>query len=168
MTVQVRAARTEADFAAVERMQAEMAAWDAAECAALGCPSDAVAGAFYSGDAAELRAMFTGHGAMMLLAVQDGQVLGHAGFTGFDAQVAEVQKVWLDKAARGAGTGGLLLAELKKAMVAAGYHGACLETATFMRDAIRLYDRHGFVRALPFRSAPPGLGPITIFMRAHF
>lgn len=168
MTVQVRAARSPADFAAVERMQADMAEWDAAECAALGCPADAVKGAFYGENASKLRATFDGHGAMMLLAVRDGQVLGHAGFTGFDAKVAEVQKVWLDKAARGAGTGGLLMAELKKAMVAAGYDGACLETASFMRDAIRLYERHGFVRALPFRNSPPGLGPITLFMRARF
>jgi ribosomal protein S18 acetylase RimI-like enzyme len=168
MTVQVRPARTAADFAAVHRMQAEMAAWDAQECAALGCPADAAANAFYGGDAGALRTLFTGHGAMMLLALRDGQVLGHAGFTGYDAGVAEVQKVWLDKAARGAGIGGLLMAELQKAMVAAGYGGACLETAVFMQNAIRLYERHGYVRAVPFRDPPPGLAPVTVFMRARF
>lgn len=47
MTVKVRAAKTAADFAAIHEMQAEMALWDAAECAALGCPPDGVAGAFY-------------------------------------------------------------------------------------------------------------------------
>ena len=168
MTVKLRAARTAADFAAVHRMQAEMAVWDAAQCAALGCPADGVAAAFYSADAARLQATFTGHGAMMLLAVRDGQVLGHAGFAGYDSGVAEVQKVWLDPAARGAGLGRQLMAELKTAMVAAGYTGACLETTTFMRDAIRLYERQGFVRAVPFRDPPAGLGPITVFMRARF
>lgn len=168
MTVTLKVARTAADFATVHRMLSEMAVWDAAECRALGCDGDGVAAAFYGEDAAGLRAMFTGHGAMMLLAVRDGQVLGHAGFTGYDAGIAEVQKVWVDTAARGGGVAGLLMAELRKAMVAAGYTGACLETTTFMRAAIGLYEKHGFVRAVPFRDAPPGLGQITVFMRARF
>lgn len=168
MTVDLKVARTAEDFAAVQRMQAEMAVWDAAECRALGCDGDGVAAAFYGDDAKSLRATFTGHGAMMLLAVRDGQVLGHAGFTGYDAGIAEVQKVWIDTAARGGGIAGLLLAELRRAMIAAGYAGACLETATFMRAAIRLYEKHGFIRAIPFRDPPPGLGQITVFMRARF
>ena len=61
----------------------------------------------------------------MLLAVRDGQFLGHAGFTGYDAGIAEVQKVWTDTAARGCGVAGLLMGELRHAMVAAGY-GATL------------------------------------------
>lgn len=168
MTVKLKVARTAADFAAVQRMQAEMAVWDAAECRALGCDGDGVAAAFYGADAAGLRATFTGHGAKMLLAVRDGQVLGHAGFTGYDAGIAEVQKVWTDTAARGCGVAGLLMGELRHAMVAAGYNGACLETTTFMQGAIRLYEKHGFVRAVPFRDPPPGLGRITVFMRARF
>lgn len=168
MTVTVKVARTAEDFATVHRMQAEMALWDAAECRALGCDGDGVARAFYGEDVEALQAAFTGHGTMMLLALRDGQVLGHAGFTGFDAGIAEVQKVWTDTAARGAGVAGLLLAELKRAMVAAGYSGACLETAVFMQDAIRLYERHGFMRAVPFRASLPGLGPVTVFMRARF
>lgn len=168
MTVSVRAARTLADFAAVERMQAEMALWDAAECKAHGCPGSGVAAAFYKGDAAALRAVFTGPGAMMLLALRDGQVLGHAGFAGFDEKTAEVQKVWLDRSARGAGIAGRMMEQLRKAMVGAGYAGACLETASFMQGAIRLYERQGYVRSLPFRDPPPGLGPITVFMRTRF
>ncbi len=168
MTVEVRVARTAADFAVIKRMQTEMAQWDAAECVALGYPGAGVPEAFYSEDAARLRSVFTGTGAMMLVALRDGEIVGHAGFAGFDEMTAEVTKVWLDPAARGAGLGGLLMEALGKAMVGAGYAGACLETTVFMRDAIRLYERHGFIRALPFREPPPGLGPITIFMRARF
>lgn len=168
MTVKVRAARTAADFAAIRAMQAEMALWDAAECAAMGCPSDGVAGAFYGEDAERLRKVFTGPGAMMLVALRAGLVVGHAGFAGHDADIAEVQKVWLDPAARGQGIAGQMMDELRKAMVGAGYAGACLETAVFMQDAIRLYERHGYIRSLPFRDPPAGLGPITVFMRARF
>lgn len=105
---------------------------------------------------------------MMLVALCEGQVVGHAGFAGHDADIAEVQKVWVDHPARGQGIAGRLLEQLREAMVGAGYAGACLETAVFMQDAIRLYERHGFIRSLPFREPPAGLGPITVFMRARF
>lgn len=168
MVVTIRTAATTADFATIHRMQADMAVWDAAQCEAAGCSGAGVSAAFYSDTVAQLQASFTATDALMLIAVERGEVLGHAGFARYDAGRAELTKVWLTPAARGQGTAWRMLVDLRAAMLEAGYRGAVLETTTFMAAAVRAYLRLGFHVCPPFRAPPAGLAPITIFMRAEF
>lgn len=164
----IRRAQTANDFRAIHRMRQDMAAWDAAECLALGYPAEGVAEAYYSDSVEDLQRIFTAPDAAMLVVERDGEIVGHAGFSRFDGTEAEVLLVWLDPAVRGGGLARRMLAALVDAMRQAGYKGAVLETAPFMADAIRLYQSLGFAACPPFRAAPHGLGPITVFMRATF
>ncbi|MBC2834932.1 GNAT family N-acetyltransferase [Paragemmobacter straminiformis] len=164
----IRLATDLADFRTIHRMRAEMAAWDEAECRKLGYPADGVAAAYYSDTVEDLQRIFTAQDAAMLVVEQGAAICGHAGFSRYDAGQAEVLLVWLDPMARGGGLAKALLADLCTAVQGKGYKGAVLETAPFMADAIRLYQRFGFSVCAPFRDAPPDLAPITIFMRASF
>lgn len=166
MQTTLRTATTRADFVALRRMQDDMAIWDAEQSRALGFPSEMVGESYYAEDAAELQTTFTAPRCRMLLLHHDGTDAGSAGFTPFTPEMAEVQKVWLSPALRGAGLGARLLDGLMQAMRAEEYRDACLETATFMQSAIALYERHGFVRGEPFRPAPAGLEHLSVFMRA--
>lgn len=165
--VAFRKAQDRADFAAVHQMRAAMAQWDAEQTRAMGYPADGVAEAYYGDSIEDLHRMFTAPDAAMLLAHRGDTVLGHAGFTRFDALDAELLLVWLDPAARGAGVARRMLNLVLSGMRDTGYAGAVLETAPFMADAIRLYQSLGFAACPPFRDPPPDLAPITIFMRAR-
>lgn len=164
----IRPAVDIADFRTIHRMRAQMAAWDEAECRRLGYPADGVVVAYYSDSTHDLQRIFTAPGAAMLVVETAGVIQGHAGFAPYDADLAEVLLVWIDPQARGGGLAKALLSALCDAMQNAGYKGAVLETAPFMADAIKLYERMGFSACAPFRDPPPDLGPITIFMRATF
>ena len=168
MALIVRRAATASDYAAVHRMQQDMAAWDAAECTALGYAGEEVAQAFYGESAQEMQHRFAARDAMLFVAEVDGVLVGHAGFFRYDAEMAELCKVWVEPAARGNGIAWALLSPIPAAMMAAGYRGACLETTVFMPNAIRLYERLGFQRCPQFREPPFGMGPITVFMQSRF
>lgn len=168
MALIVRRASTVSDFAAIHRMQQDMAAWDAAECTALGYPGEEVAQAFYGDTAQEMQDTFAASDALLLVAEVEGAIVGHAGFFRHDADLAELCKVWVEPAARGKGTAWQLLSPLPAAMAAVGYRGAILETTVFMPSAIRLYERLGFRRCPQVRAPPFGMGPITVFMQSRF
>lgn len=78
-----------------------------------------------------------------------GQVLGGAGIAplaGGAADICELRKMYFRPAARGAGHGSRMLARCLDAARAAGFRRCYLETLASMRDAARLYERHGFAR----------------------
>lgn len=77
-----------------------------------------------------------------------GQVLGGCGFAEFRgfADCAELQKLYLTKAARGRGLGRLLLTTVQERAHQAGYQLLYLETHSALREAICLYEKLGFQR----------------------
>lgn len=75
-----------------------------------------------------------------------GQVIGGVGFAEFDgiADCAELQKLYLDDAAKGKGCGKALVQLAEDQARAAGYKKLYLETHTNLAVAMKLYEKMGF------------------------
>ena len=66
----------------------------------------------------------------------------------------EVKRMMVAPAARGRGVGHMLLTELEHRMQADGLGLALLETGDLQHEAVRLYERAGYVRRGPFGGYP--------------
>ena len=142
--IEVRPATSAQEFIRLHVLIDEMAIWDAEMSGRAGFSAEAVHDAYYRKSAEDLRAHLTASDATMLMAREGDELLGCLGFDRFDADTAEVQKFFVAPDARGRGIGRALIGALIPCMTAAGYRAACLETATFMADAIALYGKAGF------------------------
>jgi putative acetyltransferase len=83
-----------------------------------------------------------------VIEIDDG-VVGGAGIAplaGGDADTCELRKMYFLPLARGLGWGSALLAHCLDAARGFGFTRCYLETLTRMREAARLYERHGFER----------------------
>jgi ribosomal protein S18 acetylase RimI-like enzyme len=166
MTLTLTRVETEAQFAAVKRLLDQMRAWDIATTQSVsGIDATKIIESYYPEDAGQVRQAFGRPGAAMFLAQGgDGQALGCLGYgpAGLtDApRTGEVQKFYVQSAARGQGAGRALLRAVLRQMPAAGYDRAVLETARFMQSAIALYRAEGFAPCPPFR---PALDDLSLF-----
>lgn len=64
--------------------------------------------------------------------------------------VCEMKRMYVPEAGRGRGVGALLCAQIIADARAAGYRLMRLDTSKRQTDAIRLYERAGFVRTAPY------------------
>lgn len=84
-------------------------------------------------------------GTIFLVAEEDENVLGYIGmYSVFDE--GEITNVAVDAQARCRGIGGMLIAEMKKAAVQQGVSQIVLEVRISNENAIRLYEKNGFVK----------------------
>jgi GNAT superfamily N-acetyltransferase len=65
---------------------------------------------------------------------------------GWPAGVAGIRSMGVDPAAQRCGAGSALLSECRRRAVVSGASGIVLHTAHFLPAAMRLYERHGYVR----------------------
>jgi GNAT superfamily N-acetyltransferase len=65
---------------------------------------------------------------------------------GWPAGVAGIRSMGVDPAAQRRGAGSALLDECRRRAIASGASGIVLHTAHFLPAAMRLYERHGYVR----------------------
>lgn len=91
----------------------------------------------------------------------DGCATGCAALKTFDGY-GEVKSMFVDPAARGAGTGAALLATLETEARRRGLGLLRLETGDTLQAAHRLYARHGFRTCGPFGDYAEG--PHSVFM----
>ena len=77
---------------------------------------------------------------------ENGQIIGGAGFAEFDGigNCAELQKLYLNDAAKGKGYGKDLVQLVENAARSAGYKNLYLETHTNLSVALKLYEKMGF------------------------
>lgn len=77
---------------------------------------------------------------------EEEQIIGGVGFTEYDAfeKCAELQKLYLDDAAKGQGYGKQLIERIESLAKASGYERIYLETHTNLDTAIRLYEKMGY------------------------
>ena len=74
-----------------------------------------------------------------------------------EAGIGEVKRLYVRPAARGTGLGQALVETILSHARAIGYRELRLDTADWMRDAVRLYTRLGFVECSPYYHNPmPG------------
>jgi len=83
-------------------------------------------------------------GAFELALGADGALLGCAGLYRVSADVCELRKMYLLPSARGQGLGRALLERALARARELGYRRMTLETASVLKDAIRLYTAYGF------------------------
>ena len=103
----------------------------------------------------------------MLIGLLDGRPVTGGGFRRFDADTAELKRIWTDSEHRRRGYAMALLAELEAEIAARGYRKVYLMTGHRQPEAEKLYEAGGYHR-LP---APrPSEGPVfpIAFEKAFF
>ena len=85
------------------------------------------------------------------LALLDGDPVGCVALARFDAEAAEVKRMFVEERARRHGVGRALLARLQQDARAAGYRRLRLGTIETMVPAQRLYRAMGFVQISDYR-----------------
>ena len=97
-------------------------------------------------DLTDLEAHYDARGGRFeLLETADGEVVGVVGWRAAGDEVIELKKLYLTAGARGHGLGRRALDRVVDAARERGARAIVLETATVLRDAVRLYTRCGFV-----------------------
>src|ERR1051325_6158620 len=97
-------------------------------------------------DLADIREAYQHDGGVFRVLVDDaGVIVGCGGLHPLDASTAELRKMYFRPSVRGRGLGRQLLDELVGAARANGFERIVLETASNLSDAIRLYQKFGFV-----------------------
>jgi GNAT superfamily N-acetyltransferase len=95
------------------------------------------------------------HGGL-LIGVLDGVPVTGGGFKRFDADTAELKRIWTDRENRRRGFATALLAELEAAIAARGYRRVYLMTGNRQPEAEALYEATGYTRlAEPLPSTGP-------------
>ena len=91
-------------------------------------------------------AEFAAPGGGLLIGLLDGQPVTGGGFRRFDADTAELKRIWTDSRFRQQGLARALLAELETAIAARGYRRVYLTTGDRQPEAEALYLSSGYVR----------------------
>ena len=91
-------------------------------------------------------AEFAAPGGGLLIGLLDGQPVTGGGFRRFDADTAELKRIWTDSGFRQQGLARALLAELETAIAARGYRRVYLTTGDRQPEAEALYLSSGYVR----------------------
>jgi putative acetyltransferase len=89
---------------------------------------------------------YRGAGGEFFVARVDARLVGTAGVALVEPRVFELRKMYLHRSARGQGVGKLLLDACVSYCRSSGARAVVLDTTEQMTDAIRFYERHGFVR----------------------
>lgn len=78
--------------------------------------------------------------------VQGTKIVGTAAYYPISRgiQAVEIRKMYLHSQVRGQGLGSYLLGQLEIAIAAASWQQIYLETATALKEAVRLYESHGY------------------------
>ncbi|TDC44098.1 GNAT family N-acetyltransferase [Micromonospora sp. KC213] len=77
---------------------------------------------------------------------RDGGAVGCGGLRVLEPGVAEIKRMYVDPAYRGAGVATAILRDLEARAQAAGVRRLVLETGTLQPEAIRFYQREGYER----------------------
>ena len=101
-------------------------------------------------DLDDREAHYDGRDSLFLVVVDDaGRIVGTGGLKRYDAEQAEVKKMYLLPEARGLGLGRRLLDTLVGFARAVGYRRIVLESNSNLTEALQLYQRYGFAPVPP-------------------
>jgi putative acetyltransferase len=90
------------------------------------------------------RSYFARGGTFHVLEDEDGSIVGAYGLYPLADQTCELRKMYLHRDYRGKGLGRHLLEDALARARRSGFTKITLETASVLREAIRLYERYGF------------------------
>ncbi len=100
----------------------------------------------------------------MFLALWSGRPVGFAAFSDCGSGIAELEKIFVDPAARGLGIGKALMSAVLDRISHQSFTKVRLMTAEFMASAISLYESFGFRRCAPFTPMADQVQKLTVFM----
>ena len=146
---------------------AELKEWDVRQSETLGFDGDEVRSVFYPDDIEDIRRDSAPPEGCLLLAIDGSSTVGCAAYRRLTAHACEVYDVYVRPACRGRGIGSTLLQRLVREARNAGYRAMCLETATFMHEAHRLYTSLDFQVREPYRSIPAKFEKATMWMQCN-
>ena len=98
-------------------------------------------------DAVEVEKYYWQSGGEFWVVERAGEIVGTGGYLPIDRgeKAVEIRKMYLLPAARGQGLGRYLLGELEQAAAAKGFGEVWVETATVLAEAVKLYERNGYL-----------------------
>ena len=82
----------------------------------------------------------------VIVAYQNNEAVGCGAFKEYEKEVAEIKRMFVQEQQRGKGIARLILTELEQWAAAEGFHSCILETAVKQPEAIRVYERGGYIR----------------------
>ncbi|HEY0245469.1 MAG TPA: GNAT family N-acetyltransferase [Mucilaginibacter sp.] len=81
----------------------------------------------------------------VVIAYYNDIAVGCGCFKKFDEESIEIKRMFVDASQRGKGIASAIIRDLEKWAATLGYSSAVLETGTLQHEAIRLYQRLGYV-----------------------
>lgn len=134
------------------------------EVAAMLADSDAYAESLYPPESNHLVgvSVLAAPNATFLVARRGGRAVGCAALIDQGDGSGELKRMWVVPDVRGGGIGRKLLDAIEARAQERGLSVLRLETGVRQEAAIRLYERHGFVRCEPFGSYRPD--PLSLYM----
>lgn len=97
-------------------------------------------------DAVEVEKYYLETGGEFWVVEHDGKIVGTGGYHPIERgqNAVEIRKMYLLPTARGQGLGRHLLAQLEQAAAENGFEQTWVETATVLKEAVKLYERNGY------------------------
>lgn len=97
-------------------------------------------------DVLEVEASYIDVGGEFWVIEQQGQIVGTAAYYGVERgeKAVEIRKMYLLPTARGKGLGRYLLQELENAIALRGFQVIWIETASVLKEAVKLYESSGY------------------------
>lgn len=112
-------------------------------------------GGFDPGDALdEAAAQYNSPSGRFLLALAGDDVAGCGGVVRLDATTAEIKRMWINPAHRGAGLGTRLLARLEDEARHLGCAEVVLDTNATLTEAVAMYGAAGYEPTEPYNDNP--------------
>ncbi|AUX93439.1 GNAT family N-acetyltransferase [Mixta gaviniae] len=81
---------------------------------------------------------------LFIVLERDGEIIAMGAYKPFDAETAELKRIWTRGDLRRQGLALLILQELERRALAAGYRQVYLTTGFRQPEAVRLYTGHGY------------------------
>ncbi|MBP2167582.1 GNAT superfamily N-acetyltransferase [Erwinia toletana] len=81
---------------------------------------------------------------LFIVLERDGEIIAMGAYKAFDAQTAELKRIWTRRDVRRQGLALVILQELERRALRAGYQQLYLTTGFRQPEAVRLYLAHGY------------------------
>ena len=102
-------------------------------------------GDYFSKDAEiELTEWYLAPQGLFIVLERDGEIIATGAYKPFDEHTAEIKRIWTNKTLRQQGLAALVVQELERRAVLAGYSGIYLTTGFRQPEAVKLYLSQGY------------------------
>ncbi|HEY2451874.1 MAG TPA: GNAT family N-acetyltransferase [Scandinavium sp.] len=81
---------------------------------------------------------------LFIVLERDGVIIATGAYKSYNAQTAEIKRIWTDKTLRQQGLAGQIVAELERRALLSGYRQMYLTTGFRQPEAVRLYLSQGY------------------------